>query len=110
MDTNTAVIATPAKLRNGSWGARVQGAATVGQTITIQTKGGKTWDATIEAVLWSGDGVSLCSTRSASPAPRPSARYSSGLVSYERGVGMVCEECGDRVRPGSRCWETGMRH
>lgn len=40
-------------------------------------------------------------------APKQASR-SGGPVrpsgSYE------CDECGDRVQPGTRCWETGMAH
>jgi hypothetical protein len=32
------------------------------------------------------------------------ARNRAHFGSYE------CEECGERVRPGTRCWETGMAH
>lgn len=75
--------ATPTKLRSGAWGARVPGRAQVGQTITIQTRAGKTWEAEIERVLWSGTGrdggpVSLCATRSLDRAPARRRRYRSG--------------------------------
>lgn len=41
-----------------------------------------------------------------STPPRTPARSASRSASrsYE------CEECGDRVYPGTQCWETGMRH
>lgn len=29
---------------------------------------------------------------------------------YERGVGRVCDECGEKIVRGTRCWETGMMH
>lgn len=55
--TNASLI----KLRDGSWGAKVQSSDVVrGQTITITTKSGKSWDATITRVVWSGDGVAIC--------------------------------------------------
>ena len=65
----TNLIATPAKLRDGSWGARVQGTVTAGQTVTIQTKAGKTWDAAVSGVVWSDGKVSLCTTRSLDGGP-----------------------------------------
>jgi hypothetical protein len=55
-------LATPAKLRNGSWGARVHGAVREGDTIEIRTKAGKSWQARVRRVVWSGQGVSLVST------------------------------------------------
>jgi hypothetical protein len=30
--------------------------------------------------------------------------------SYRRSGPYECEECGDRVYPGSTCWETGVMH
>ena len=70
--------ATPAKLRDGSWGARIVGAQSpkAGETCTIRTSTGKTWDATIARVLWSGkdaktgEPVALCTTASTEPRPR----------------------------------------
>lgn len=61
----TTMTASPAKLRNGSWGARVRSESVhPGDVVTITTKAGKSWTATVERVLWHGDGVSLCATAS----------------------------------------------
>lgn len=54
MTTATTIAATPTKLRNGAWGARTQGHPDTGETITITTRSGKTWDATVTRVLWTG--------------------------------------------------------
>jgi len=56
--------ATPTKLRSGDWGARVQGRVATGDSITITTRSGKSWTATVSRVLWSGDGVAICATES----------------------------------------------
>jgi len=61
--------ATPTKLKNGSWGARVQGAVASGDTITITTKTGKSWEARVTRVLWSGDGIAICATESLDSGP-----------------------------------------
>lgn len=54
--------ATYTKLRDGSWGVRVIGAAvTAGQSLTVNTKAGEAKSETIDRVLWSGDGASICS-------------------------------------------------
>ena len=64
------MYATPVKLRDGSWGARVPGKAQERQRITIRTKTGKSWEAQVVRVLWTGTDkgaagtVSLCATRS----------------------------------------------
>jgi hypothetical protein len=68
MKTNN-TTSSPAKLRDGSWGARVAGFVAVGDTIEIVTRSGKQWYAVITRVVWSKDGVSLCATRSADRAP-----------------------------------------
>jgi hypothetical protein len=55
-------MATPIKLRNGSWGIKVTGATTPGARHHVVAKSGKTWTATVAHVVWSGDGVSICAT------------------------------------------------
>ena len=54
--------ASPTKLRDGSWGATVKGPATVGETIKITTKAGKSWEAKISKVVWTGNGVTIVAT------------------------------------------------
>jgi hypothetical protein len=56
--------ATYTKLRSGEWGVRVEGAARAGQTITVRKKDGSTKTETIEKVVWTGNGVSLCAVKS----------------------------------------------
>lgn len=78
--------ATPARLRDNTWGARVRGAATVGDTITITSSQGKTWQAEVAAIVWSGndrrDGrVALVRTRPLSQrAPARPGRYDRHAV------------------------------
>lgn len=47
--------ASPKKLRNGSWGALVQGQVTAGDAIQVTTRAGKTWTAAVGRVIWSGE-------------------------------------------------------
>lgn len=57
--------AKPCKLRSGDWGATVSGThVREGDTITIITKAGKSWQARVSKVVWSGSGVSICATES----------------------------------------------
>jgi len=51
--------ATPTKLRNGSWGARVHGTPVAGQEIMVEAKSGKSWTATVAKVLWTDGAVSI---------------------------------------------------
>ena len=60
----TTTIATPQKLRSGEWGARVQGTARTGDTITIRTRSGKEWQTRVTRLVWSGEGVSIVATQS----------------------------------------------
>lgn len=60
----TITTATPTKLRNGDWGARVNSdQIREGDTVEITTRAGKTWTAAIVKVLWSGDGKAICATQ-----------------------------------------------
>lgn len=90
------MIATPAKLRDGSWGARVQGPAKVGDIVTITTKAGKSWPANVTQILWSGEGVTLCSTASLT-APRRSQ------VGHGRGCGCDDDCCAGGCRYDKTC-------
>jgi hypothetical protein len=94
-------MCTYAKLRDGSWGVKVPGKATAGQTVTVEKKSGERRTERIARVLWSGDGVSLCSIA----VVAKSASY--GGRNRQSGY---CDECGERAEPGTRCWETGMTH
>lgn len=67
--------ASPAKLRSGAWGARVAGEVQSGDVVQITTRSGKTWDAQVVKVVWTGDGISLCETRSMDPPRNWNGRY-----------------------------------
>jgi hypothetical protein len=104
MTTKTTTPATPAKLRDGSWGARVQGAAAVGDVVTITTRAGKTWDARVTSVIWTGDGVALCATASLDRAPaRRGDAYGSRFDSDGARVGRGARVC----RTGGNCSSFG---
>lgn len=68
--------ATYTKLKSGNWGVRIEGAAQAGQTITVTKRDGSTKSETIERVVWSGNGVSLCAIRQ-SHYSCSTARYGS---------------------------------
>lgn len=55
------MAATYTKLRDGSWGVRIDGPAVAGQTVTVTKKSGESKAETVAAVVWSGNGVSVCS-------------------------------------------------
>lgn len=79
-----AILATPAKLKTGDWGARVNFPVKPGDALTVQASTGKTWPATVERVMWTDGKVSLCAT------------VRNGYhVSSEIGR---CKECGKVIR------------
>lgn len=43
--------ATPAKLSDGSWGARTLGNPSIGDVLTITTSSGKSWKAKVVSIL-----------------------------------------------------------
>lgn len=83
--------AKPYKLRSGAWGARVEGRVNTGDTITITTQGGKSWQARVERVVWTDGKIALCATAS---LDRPAKGETT-----QRGI---CAHCGDHCSPRFR--------
>ena len=82
--------ATPTKLRNGQWGARVNADDTPAEwdIVTITARSGKSWDATVDYVAHSGiDRLS------------GEIKHIVGLKkrAYPKGTGK-CEDCGIAVK------------
>lgn len=103
------ITATPAKLKSGAWGARVAGHVHEGDTITMTTRSGKSWQATIARVLWTGDGVSICATASADSHYDANKfnGYGARRGGYVRGDGgprgsRPCYMCGSYYCDGAR--------
>jgi len=101
--------ASPKKLKSGSWGAAVDGAAKAGDELTITTKAGKSWTCWVEAVIWTGASkwsasgtCSIVSTTKEAPAS-PEAK----LAELEKeDYGNACEAALAEVesgQPGSWC-------
>lgn len=65
------IPATPAKLKDGTWGARVLAVAKPGQRIEVRTRSGKSWTALVATVLWSGEGASIVTTSRDDSPPTP---------------------------------------
>jgi hypothetical protein len=99
-------VITYMKLRDGSWGIRVLGfIPRPGDQLDVVKKGGGHKTETVDRVLWKGTdkatGLDLAFASikqySRSPLQRKDRPYE-------------CPECGEWVKPGTRCWETGMIH
>jgi hypothetical protein len=87
--------ATYTKLKSGEWGVRVQGDARVGQVVTVKKRDGTTKTETIEKVVWSGNGISLCAvSRSAKPAYTPRAGRRNNNSSDCDDFCQGCRRCG----------------
>lgn len=92
------IEASPTKLRNGDWGARVCGAVSKGDIVTITTRAGRSWDAVITKVLWTADGVAICATESVNRMPRNApigcsrCRYIPGRRTAQ--IWESCDHCG----------------
>ena len=83
------LTASPIKLRSGEWGARVQGKAVEGASITVTTRAGKSWQAFVSKVVWSGSGITIVSTRSleiASDHDRPKYRHDDDDEMFDPGA------------------------
>ena len=69
---NAAIKASPKKLYNGTWGAVVQNVkVAVGQELTIYTRAGKFWKASVARIVHSGKDYTIVATQSV--ASRPAA-------------------------------------
>lgn len=77
-------MASWTKLRNGDWGVKVEGTAQAGQTVSVRKKSGEQQSVTVDKVIWSGNGITLCSVKQRERSEGRSDRH-------------VCAECG---RPG----------
>lgn len=105
-------MTTYTKLNNGSWGVRVRGTATKGQKVTVTKKDGTTKTETIAAVLWSGDGVSLCSIAPSAPSAAAGvvrSAFKKPATSRRLRPGMECPCCrSEDLDARLHCWECGF--
>ena len=94
------MAATYTKLRDGSWGVRVTGAAVkAGDRVTVTKKSGESKVEVIDRVLWTGNGVSLCSVRGSGAPARSGHSPRAGRRNYED----ECELCGGNKYTCGHC-------
>lgn len=94
----TAVItATPAKLRDGSWGIRTTCPVTPGQIVEVTSKAGKTWRSKVVDTVWTDGKVCL------SKVTRADDEAIIGQHWSQRGKGpavrLCAGGCGRTVKP-----------
>lgn len=82
--------ATYQKLKDGSWGIRLKGPKpSKGDRVAVSKKSGETKEEVIDRVLWSGDGVHLCSVAGNSGCGSPGSPRRRARSSYPR-TGCSC--------------------
>lgn len=95
-----------AKLRDGTWGVRIEGTAKPGDVVKVTTKAGVEKQETVKAVVWSDKGVSLCSIepRARDRAPSDRTQYAGGRArGYKCVTGGDCSSFGN----GKNCGGAG---
>lgn len=97
MTTTTAPRTTYTRLKTGDWGLRVCGDAPApGTTLTVEKKDGSRKQETVERVIWTGNGVALCSIRRVDTrAPRTGGVQCGYSGLWWDGEGL-CPHCGDQ--------------
>lgn len=69
------------KLKSGEWGMKVNGAAKPGDVVTVTKKSGESKRKTVGAIVWSGNGVTLCTIQAGTPVYR-----TTGKKGYRKSV------------------------
>lgn len=109
--------ATPAKLRDGTWGARVTGRVNPGITIEVRAASGKVWEAVIDEIIWTGadratgEPVALVRTvRDSRPAAAASREIRQTAAATRAGGSRPCRSCGGPVQSYSDGRGAGLCH
>lgn len=82
------------KLRDGDWGVRAPAGTKRGDILDVRKRDGSISTVEVERVLWTGNGIALCSIYDDRPAYRRSS--GSGRSGGRRSGG--CAGCGGPVR------------
>lgn len=98
------MAASYTKLRSGDWGIRVPGRVKAGDLVNVTKKSGEVITETIDRVIWSGSGCSLCSV--VRTGSEPSREHGSSRSAVER---RYRNRYGwDGVRGSSSYYSSGM--
>ncbi len=78
--------ASPIQLRTGEWGARVPAPnVEVGDGLTVITRSGSAWEATVTSVVWQGADAAICEAAKARLAVGPIRCKKCGEVGHKGG-------------------------
>lgn len=107
---------TYTKLKSGDWGVKGQvPAPTEGGTVTVTKRDGTSKNEVIGKIVSTENGTWVAeivrkSFASAGAGAPSGARINVPRMGGRRRGAYDCDHCGDRVVPGTRCWETGLTH
>lgn len=82
--------ATYTKLKSGDWGLRVEGRASPGDRVEVRKKDGTRKYEVVDKVIWTGNGISLCTIEGQRSSPAHTSPSSHGGVGERGGR---CAEC-----------------
>lgn len=85
--------ATYTKLRSGEWGIRSTEPISEGQAVLVAKRSGETKRETVGRVIWSGNGVVLCSISRGSARRADGASWYASGCSACRDLGHMCPDC-----------------
>lgn len=104
--TITTATAQPTKLRDGSWGAKIElnggDRVEIGTNVTVKTKAGKTWMTQVAQIVWSGpnNGNTVYIFRTTTAGGQSNRHSGSRRNNYTRNSG--CQQC---RAEGRKCWQ-----
>ena len=104
--TRTTIAATPKKLRSGRWGALAQSSSVrIGDTVTITTRAGKSWDATVTEIVQSLGDTTIVATQSRDRVARQTGSLNISTHRYvgASSCGYPCPVTRRRCTPSDPC-------
>ena len=98
------MLATYAKLRDGSWGVKLntENPPQPGTIIKVTKKSGETKEEQLKQIIFKGSGITLASIASGEPTP-----HGEIIPGREpKAKPGVCYSCGNRCKfPYTECWD-----
>lgn len=93
------------KLKSGEWGIRVEGTVSSGDTVSVKKKDGTTKVEKVGKIIWTGNGVSLCTVgeKGTCTERAADAGYARGRTVRSDCCGYPCPVTGRRCSPSDPC-------
>jgi len=90
------------KLRDGTWGIRVQGPATPGESVWVEKRNGTRQNVVVDRIVWTDGTVSLCAVDKKASSPRP---RKSDPAPVQRSVDQDYVEAQEELQDSSSCMD-----